>query len=232
MMGAKGRAWLASGQRIGQRATPTASFDFDQPAVRRLCEARAVNDEEQFSVYSDKHLVCWGKCSPLFIAASEGSEEVVDALLEKGSADTSWTDETYGYTALHVAVEAGHEAVTLHLVAAGADVDRRSKYGKTPLISAAYHGRVECAKILLAAHADDSVEDNKGKTAMRWAELKSREIAELLRQHAMRRFGELTQARQRLAFARCGHWTDIDVMVAVCAALPDNIVERTDPVRT
>ena len=72
----------------------------------------------------------------------------------------------------------------------------------------------------LAAHADDSVEDNKGKTAMRWAELKSREIAELLRQHAIRSFGELTQARQRLAFARCGHWTDIDVMVAVCAVLP------------
>ena len=31
---------------------------------------------------------------------------------------------------------------------------------------------------------------------------------------------KLIQARQRLAFARCGHLSDIDVMVAVCAALP------------
>ena len=31
---------------------------------------------------------------------------------------------------------------------------------------------------------------------------------------------KLTQARQRLAFARCGHLADIDVMAAVCAALP------------
>jgi Ras-related protein Rab-1A len=30
----------------------------------------------------------------------------------------------------------------------------------------------------------------------------------------------LTQARQRLAFARCGHLADIDVVEAVCAALP------------
>ena len=205
---------------IGQR-NRAGQYEFDLAAVLRLCEARGVNDEERFAEYMDRSLVRWGNCSPLFIAAAEGAEEVVGALLDKGSADTAWVDASYGYTALHMAAEEGHEGVTRQLVAAGAEVDKLSKYGKTPIISAAYHGRTACAKLLLDAHADPSIQDHKGKTAMRWAELKSgklacREVAELLKQHA----GKLVQARQRLAFARCGHLlADIDVVVAVCAAL-------------
>jgi ankyrin repeat protein len=55
------------------------------------------------------------------------------------------------------------------LIATGADVNRRHKFGNTPLWEAAFHGRVDVAGILLDAGADPAVYADDGSGPLYWA---------------------------------------------------------------
>ncbi len=55
------------------------------------------------------------------------------------------------------------------LIAAGADVNRKGKYGNTPLWEAAFHGHTEIAVALLDAGADHSIYSDDGSGPLYWA---------------------------------------------------------------
>ena len=52
------------------------------------------------------------------------------------------------------------------LIKAGADVDKRDREGRTPLIWAAWEGRDSIARQLLKARADVHAKDNEGNSAL------------------------------------------------------------------
>jgi ankyrin repeat protein len=55
------------------------------------------------------------------------------------------------------------------LIAAGANVNRRHKFGNTPLWEAAFHGREDLVVALLAAGADANVYADDGGGPLHWA---------------------------------------------------------------
>jgi ankyrin repeat protein len=69
--------------------------------------------------------------TPLYIAAYNGHEKVVRALIE-AYADVNQAKE-FGVTPLFIAAFVGNEAVVRALIEAGADVNKANAIGGTPL---------------------------------------------------------------------------------------------------
>ena len=67
------------------------------------------------------------------------------------------------------------------LLAAGANVDKQSDSGNTPLILAANYDRIEVVKELLKAGANKKLKDKSGKTAYDMGYKNTEEIKALLR---------------------------------------------------
>ena len=84
------------------------------------------------------------------------------------------------------------EAVKQHL-AAGADVNAKDDWGKTPLYGAAYFGHEEIVELLIANGADVNTKaDNIKKTPLDWAIWNNHsETAALLRKHGGKTSEEL-----------------------------------------
>ena len=82
----------------------------------------------------------------------------------------------------------GHAGAVSALARLGADLDaREDSVGFTALMGAAYHGKVECARALLAGGADRTLRATggawKGETALQLAEEEGEaEVAALLRE--------------------------------------------------
>lgn len=93
-----------------------------------------------------------------------------------------------GLTPLHYACEANHPEVInmiFSLVGShGLKVNSQDKYGWTPLHSAAYHGNIDCVKILLKSGVDVTITERYGKTALHLATAQARNgICDLLLSH-------------------------------------------------
>ncbi len=73
-------------------------------------------------------------------------------------------------TPLCVAIQKGEFDLVKKLVEYGADVNEKS-FGMTPLMVAARYNKVEILKFLLANGANVNVKDEKGFTALKYAEL-------------------------------------------------------------
>jgi ankyrin repeat protein len=70
-----------------------------------------------------------------------------------------------GFTPLHLAAQQQHAAVAVILIAAGADLNARNRFGNTPLWGALYNvhdGDGEVVRVLLDAGADPDAENNYG----------------------------------------------------------------------
>ncbi|XP_029394654.1 2-5A-dependent ribonuclease [Mus pahari] len=102
--------------------------------------------------------------SSLIKAVYKGDVVRVQQLLEQG-ADTNVCEDTWGWTPLHNAVQAGRVDIVNLLLSHGADPHRRKKNGATPFIIAGIHGDVKLLEILLSHGADVNECDENGFTA-------------------------------------------------------------------
>jgi len=107
-----------------------------------------------------------GSLRPLTGAVQYGSAQIVKVLLDHRADPNS--DDGYGNSVLVNAVTAPREyaEVVRLLLRAGADVDRRGRYQRTPLIVAAGSCRPGIVKELLDDGADPGATADAGETAM------------------------------------------------------------------
>ena len=109
--------------------------------------------------------------SPLYRAASNGHQKIVEFLLDKSPmpynsiADIDQKAHN-GKTPLSIAAEYGHEAVvTLLLDRGSAVIDHRDQEGRTPLHAAASNGHIMLIKQLIEkGKADEYIKDKGGHT--------------------------------------------------------------------
>jgi ankyrin repeat protein len=114
--------------------------------------------------------------SPLMMAALKGLTEVCARLITRG-ADVNKT----GWTPLHYAATTGQVAVIDLLLQNYAYIDAESPNGSTPLMMAAHYGSNDSVQRLLSAGADPLLRNEKGLTAIDFANGASRpEAAKLI----------------------------------------------------
>jgi len=103
-------------------------------------------------------------------AMREGHTEIVELLISKG-ADIS---------PLHFAIYMKDEGKARSLIEGGADVNKRTLYGTTPLHRAADSGFKDLANLLIDKGADVNAKDNWNWTPLHYAAYGHKDIAELL----------------------------------------------------
>ena len=114
-----------------------------------------------------------------------GKTEITELLRKHGGkTGEELKDLEEAKESIHAAARVGHiEAVKKHL-AAGADVNAKSKFGRTPLHHAVVDGRKEIAELLIAQGADVNEKIADGYTPLDKAiNYNQSEIADLLRKH-------------------------------------------------
>ena len=119
------------------------------------------------------HLAGYDCCGPegaLLWAATEGFEELVQAVLAQYHVDVNSRD-VFGDTLLHHAIARGHCGVAKLLLAQdGVNVNSKRNRGVTPLSRAAGTGHIEAVKLLLAQDEIDlDSKDRYGLTPLAWA---------------------------------------------------------------
>lgn len=120
---------------------------------------RLAKDHPQLLSYSNDD-----GTTPLHVAAREGQQAVVDALVQAGI-DINVKNK-HGETPLHVAAEHGKENVVEGLLASKAKVDARDINGHTPFHHAASSGQKRISDALIAAGADINARDKQGRTML------------------------------------------------------------------
>ncbi|CAG0904062.1 unnamed protein product, partial [Cyprideis torosa] len=108
-----------------------------------------------------------GGLTPLTWASDGGHVETVEFLVREAKADLEGRENIGGMTALAGAAWMGHTHVMKILLAAGAEVDARDPYGRTPLQLACKKGSLEGARLLIDHGADWTLADDFGGNAKR-----------------------------------------------------------------
>ena len=118
---------------------------------------------------ADLHAVNAEGKAAIHYAAMRGGAEAVRLLVRLG-ADANAVDTFGGYAPLHLAAAHCNREIIQDtcaaLLAAGADVDARSKWGTTALWSAAIAGRGDLVYFLLRHGADLETRDHEGRTVL------------------------------------------------------------------
>lgn len=105
---------------------------------------------------------------PLHFAANIGDLDKVEAELKKGT-PVNLPEEVKQSTALMFAAERGFSEIVGRLVAGGANVKHKNKYGFTALHAAVSGGHAGVAKYLLNNGAEIDAQDNLGQTPLYFA---------------------------------------------------------------
>lgn len=100
----------------------------------------------------------------LHLAARNGQENRVAELIDAAPFLIAETDDDTGGTPLHEAAKSGHVDVVEMLLARGASVDSRNRYGETPLYLAAAWGHSSVARRLLECGADPGACNGEGES--------------------------------------------------------------------
>lgn len=113
----------------------------------------------------------------LMIAAFNGNEKAVKALLDRGA-----NVNKDGWAPLHYAAASGNEKIVRMLLEKDAFVDAVSPNATTPMMMAARGGHIYAVKLLYDAGADPTIKNQRGYTASDFAmENKNSKIVEGLR---------------------------------------------------
>jgi ankyrin repeat protein len=118
------------------------------------------------------------------IAASRNETDAVEQLVLEGGQDIDSLDGTGGRTALDYAASFGNTGLVQFLLAHGAHVDARDKFGNTALHWAAQHGTVDAITVLIGAKAQVDAQNRQGMTPLMMAadQMQPRAV-QLLLQH-------------------------------------------------
>ena len=103
--------------------------------------------------------------SPVHFCATHGLDLVLHRFLNEVSTDLECKVKD-GRTALHMAVENGHELVVQHLLAQGANANAESADGRTPLQLAMESGNEVFAQLLILRGADVNANFASGETPL------------------------------------------------------------------
>mmetsp|Transcript_20560 Transcript_20560/g.26639 ORF Transcript_20560/g.26639 Transcript_20560/m.26639 type:complete len:212 (-) Transcript_20560:117-752(-) len=112
----------------------------------------------------------------LLEAAETGDLETVVRIIESKEVDINAVDDVDSYSALMMSAEAGHLEIVKALIEAGAQVEIRDSYGRTPLYAAAVAGHIEIVRFLVRdASADVQATDCEDRSVL-WASCAVRRI--------------------------------------------------------
>jgi ankyrin repeat protein len=121
--------------------------------------------------------------SPLMLASMAGMVDVCKRLIAL-DADINKT----GWAPLHYAASAGHVEVVKLLLKHSAYIDAESPNKTTPLMMAAMYGNPQSVELLLEEGADASLKNDKGMTALDFADVANKQAAaKLLVRHMISR---------------------------------------------
>lgn len=111
------------------------------------------------------NMVAGGGFSPFHVAAIRGSVPVAMALARAGAA--VFRKAPFKQSALHLAAGTGHAAMISALVLdLRLDVEGTDDMDGTALHAAAWHGKAECARVLLHLGAEVNALDRSGRSAL------------------------------------------------------------------
>ena len=89
-------------------------------------------------------------CTPLFLAASHGYDQVIKSLVDDPDIDINWKEEQSGSTALIEAVRGRHRHVVRHILRHhNVDVNQKDSNGASALSIAAWEGYCEMVRMLI-----------------------------------------------------------------------------------
>jgi len=166
----------------------------------------------------------------LWTAAEDGDLSTVLQCIASG-VDLNAFDESDKYTAVLVAAEAGHAKVVESLHAAGALVDCRDAFGRTPLYAASVAGHKHIVSYLLEkASADVDAADEDGRTPF-WSSCATRQLdtATILLAHGANIDARDNIANSAMAFAsQNGHADVIHFLQKRGAARPRSRLHSAD----
>lgn len=101
-------------------------------------------------------------------AALGGHDHIVKLLIDAG-ADVNVAESSSGMSPLHGAARWNRLTSARLLLANGAKVDVRDRFGRTPLFDVMVKDRFEMIDLLLGSGADLSARNNEGQTPLDWA---------------------------------------------------------------
>lgn len=110
--------------------------------------------------------------TPLLMAATNGSAEIFERLLDFGSDPI--IENNFGLNPMHAAIHVGNATIVRLLLPHKKLIDAKNTTGRTPLLVAAEKGKEEICEILLKANADPFATVEEGKNAMHLAAEKGR----------------------------------------------------------
>ena len=142
---------------LAHEANPNVTAYASETSILRHAAVTGQADIVDLLIEYGVDLSAYGEPS-LTAAAGQGKSQIVRALLNAGVA----ANAVGGYadrTAVHMAADNDHAETISLLIEHGADVNRPSSDGGTPLRAAIYKGSLESTKVLLAGGAMVSRED-------------------------------------------------------------------------
>ncbi len=160
---------IANGADVNAATTETFEYQGDPvfsgstPLMAALAVKRYENAAILMEHGADVKAVNSSGVDALIIAAANASQDMVNALLEKGALPTAKVNQDFtikgqpvvkGATALLAAADTGEAEIINALIHAGAEVDDPTENGVTPLMVAGAKGHIEAAKVLVFYGAD------------------------------------------------------------------------------
>lgn len=135
----------------------------------RFSEDTKTQEENRRYAEVIKILAARGLETDFFTAIALGDEEQITAML-KAKPDCIRNKDLDGTLPLQRAVETNRRPIVEKLLSAGADLNGVGRYGRTPLIEAAFWGRLEMVRLFLNQGANPDIKAEHEATALSEAE--------------------------------------------------------------